>query len=646
MTSAALLLGHDGPFAQALDRFAPREEQQILAEAVETALSESSVLVGEAGTGVGKTFAYLVPAVLSGGRTLISTGTRHLQDQLFRKDLPLVCQALGRRPRLALLKGRANYLCKGRLAMAAQNPTLRTPELQQQLRAVEAWALRTRSGDISECSALPEDAEVWPHVVSQEDFCRQHEHDDIEGCFVTLARRTAQEAELVVVNHHLLCADMALKDEGFGEILPNADALIIDEAHQIPDVASQFFGHRISTRHLQELSRDIIGAQLSEAPDAMSLRADAERLELLLKQLRLAMGEGQRREAWQGMVAQTRTEMLALRQLLEQLAEALTVNAGRGKQLDACQRRLDSHKALLERFLDSDDQDIRWFETYRSGFALNVTPLQVSAAFRRALTSLPAAWVFVSATLSIGGDFAHFRAQLGLDDLENISECQLDSPFDYARNATLFVPSSLPAPQHPDYLEQMLALARPVIDAAGGRSFVLFTSHRALDYAAALWREHLPYPLFVQGDRSKADLIEAFREAGNGVLLGTSSFWEGVDVRGEALSCVIIDRLPFASPGDPVLQARIESIREAGGNAFFDYQLPQAIVALKQGVGRLIRDHDDRGVLMLCDPRTIDKPYGRSFVHALPPMRRTRRLDVVQHFFAGTLEDAIRDHRS
>ena len=645
MGRSSTLLNSDGPFANQLSGFAPRAEQQTLATAIEDILEKSGVLIGEAGTGVGKTFAYLVPAVLSEQRVLISTGTRHLQDQLFSKDLPLVCRALGFQPRIALLKGRANYLCNSRLHAAQQNPALRTPQLQQQLRAAENWAMRTRDGDISNCDTLAEDAVIWPYIVSQMDWCREHDADDQAGCFIHRARREAQAADIVVVNHHLLCADMAIKDEGFGEVLPNADAFIIDEAHHLPDTASHFFGQRLASRQWVELGRDIIGAQLSEAPEVVELRALAEKLDPGSKVLRLALGEATRRDAWYKVskkpdVVDAVTHLQEQLQALQNLLADLSV---RGKQLEACHRRCEEQVLLLQRFISEDSgEQIHWFETYRTGFALNLTPLEVASAFRRAIATLPAAWVFVSATLSVNGDFGHFRRQLGLP--EDAAECQLDSPFDYKRNAALFVPTSLPAPQSAQYLDALLDAARPVIDAAGGRTFLLFTSHRALHLASERCRAELPYPIFVQGDRNKSDLIEAFRQSGNGVLLGTSSFWEGVDVRGEALSCVIIDRLPFASPGCPINEARIEAIRQSGGNAFYDYQLPQAIVSLKQGVGRLIRDPSDRGILLLGDPRLINKPYGRLFLHSLPPMRRTRRLDVVQHFFAGTLDDALASH--
>ena len=634
--SASEVLGSDGPFAELLTGFAPREQQQQLAEAVELALSDDSILIGEAGTGVGKTFAYLVPALLSGLRVIISTGTRHLQDQLFNKDLPLVRKALGVDVRAAILKGRANYLCKHRLDQARGNPLLmKDRALMKQLEVIVAWSHRTSTGDKSEVTEIPEDANIWGYVTSTPDFCAAHEHHELEDCFTYVARREAQEADIVVVNHHLFFADLALKKEGFGEVLPSANAFILDEAHQIPDVASQFFGQRFSSRQLEELARDTTNAQIEEAPDMAEIRETAADLEKASRHLRLAMGTTQRRAPWasiendpkvQDALAQTHTAYAALLPLLE-------IGSVRGKNLESCFKRCEAQMVLLSLFTDEiDEEKIYWFETYRNSFSLNLTPLDVAEPFRHSMSAYRAAWIFTSATLSVDGSFAHFRKNLGLDETD-LHECQLDSPFDYENNALVYLPKGLPEPREQHYTLKVLEAALPIINACQGRTFLLFTSYRALNEAADWLETHCDFPLLVQGDMPKQDLMTEFVKLGNAVLLGTASFWEGVDVRGEALSCVVIDKLPFTSPGDPIVQARIEALRKRGGNPFFDYQLPDAAITLKQGVGRLIRDINDRGILMLCDPRLLGKSYGRLFLRSLPNMPQTREQAKAEQFF-------------
>ena len=680
-------LGADGPFAELLAGFAPREEQRHLAAAVARALAAGTTLVGEAGTGTGKTFAYLVPAVLSGQRVIVSTGTRHLQDQLFRSDLPLVRRALGGAVSTSLLKGRSNYLCKHRLARATGHPVLSDARSRQHLRIVADWASRTKSGDIAEVGGVPEDSPVWPFVVSSEEFCGQHEFEDLADCFVHHARKRAQEADIVVVNHHLLCADLALKEEGFGEILPSANGFVIDEAHQLPEIAAQFFGRQLSSRQLLDLARDTVSEQLIEAPDTRELRDLAQTLETAVRHFRLAFPVEPGRDAWLAVREQEamRGEIERLSGTLDALVAILAESASRGKGIEGCHKRALVHQASLARFVadraaataapaavtgdgvtgdgatgdggtgdgatgdggtgdgvtgdgaagdgaaGQDDQYVHWFETYRTGFTLHMTPLTVAGPFRRAMDGMRASWVFTSATLAVGGDFSHFRHQLGLHDTD---ELQVDSPFDYRRNALLYLPSALPEPQAPDYTRALVECVRPVLAASRGRAFLLFTSYRALHEAERLLAGTLPYPLLVQGQMPRGELIEAFRASGNAVLLGTASFWEGVDVRGEALSCVVIDKLPFGSPGDPVTSARIDHAKRAGGNPFFEFQIPQAALALKQGVGRLIRDVSDRGVLVLCDPRVRSRPYGEVFITSLPPMPITRGVAEVEAFFA------------
>ena len=639
-TEVADVLGADGPFAELLPGFAPREEQRHLAVAVARALARGGTLVGEAGTGTGKTFAYLVPALLSGRRVIVSTGTRHLQDQLFRTDLPLVKRALGGAFSTSLLKGRSNYLCKHRLARAMGLPVLNDERSRRHLRIVADWASRTESGDIAEVSAVPEDSPVWGYVVSSEEFCAQHEFDELADCFVHHARKRAQEADIVVVNHHLLCADLALKEEGFGEILPSADGFVIDEAHQLPDIAAQFFGRKLSSRQLLDLARDTVTEQLIEAPDTKALRDLGQALETAVRHFRLAFAVEPERDAWLA-VQESEVMVRELERLggtLDALVAALGDASGRGKGIEGCHKRALVHQGSLARFANdpADGEYVHWYETYRTGFDLNMTPMTVAGPFRRAMEDVGASWVFTSATLAVGGDFGHFRHQLGLDDCE---ELQVDSPFDYRRNALLYLPRELPEPQAPGYTAALVERVRPVIAASEGRAFFLFTSYRALHQAERLLQGTLPYPLLVQGQMPRGELIETFRSLGNAVLLGTASFWEGVDVRGEALSCVIIDKLPFGSPGDPVMSARIDHMKRAGGNPFAEYQIPQAAITLKQGVGRLIRDVTDRGVLLIGDPRMRSRPYGETFILSLPPMPITRDVAEVERFFRAAPPD-------
>ena len=635
MTSlSAKALGDTGPFSEGIEGFKSRPGQIEMAEAVENAISSCGTLVSEAGTGVGKTFAYLVPALLSGEKVIVSTGTRHLQDQLFLKDLPVVSGMFKQKPKAALLKGRSNYLCKHRLSKAQYSPHLSSPESQNQLGKVARWAEHTVSGDISELSAVTEDDPIWAHVTSNIDVCADHEADEFDGCFVLQARKKAQEADLVVVNHHLFCADLALKEEGFGEILPSAAAFIFDEAHQLPEVASSFFGKRLASRQIIELARDIIAAQLTEAPDEAGLRLLAEDLERAVRDFRLAMGIERRRAAWIDISdSQEIAEAFPnIQACYAELERALDKSSERGRALETCHKRVLRQMALLENFDDDkDDEFITWFETYSTGFSLNLTPLDVAGPFARAMAGLPAAWIFTSATLTVNGEFNHFRRALGIS--KDAEQCVADSPFDYMKNAMLFAPPNMPQPNSPQYSSAVLDLALPIIKASRGRCFMLFTSHRALNEAADYFEDRLDYPIYVQGKGSKTELLQNFRDAGNGVLLGTSSFWEGVDVRGEALSCVIIDKLPFGSPGDPVTKARIQALERSGRNPFMDYQIPQAITQLKQGVGRLIRDETDRGVLVLCDPRLTEKAYGSLFLNSLPRMHRTRLIDKVETFF-------------
>ncbi len=637
MNDFAEIFGPEGWLATRIEGFSHRPQQQQMAAAVGRVLERRGVLICEAGTGTGKTFAYLVPALMSGLKVIISTGTKNLQDQLFHRDLPRVRQSLASPVSTALLKGRANYLCIHRLDNTLVEEIRLTREQLEQLESIREWAQSTRSGDLAEMSSIAEDAAIWPVVTSTTDNCLGQECPAYSKCHLVEARKRAQEADLVVINHHLLCADLALKEEGFGELLPGADCFILDEAHQLPEVAGNFFGATLSARQLQELAKDTVIETHKEAKDTPVLIERADALKKSAGDLRLAFGLESRRGAWSEVAENPAVEQQLARVIacLDDLAEALRAVEGRGKGLDSCKDRCEQLRQRLQSLQgepeEGDEASIRWYETTRQGFRLNRTPLEISGIFRGVMRQNPAAWVFTSATLAVGGSFDHFARQLGLDEAE--THCW-DSPFDYPRQALWYLPKGLPDPSHRDFNRIVSDLSIPILQASQGRAFLLYTSHRALQEAADYLADKLEFPLLVQGTAPRTELVDRFRELGNAVLLGTSSFWEGVDVRGEALSCVIIDKLPFASPGDPVLQARIDALRKRGGNPFMEFQVPQAAIALKQGAGRLIRDERDTGLLVVCDPRLINKPYGKIFIRSLPPMTKTQDLEVVKRFFA------------
>jgi ATP-dependent DNA helicase DinG len=610
-----------GPLARALPGYSYRPEQAAMAKAVGGALARLEPLIVEAGTGTGKTFAYLIPALLSGRSVIISTGTRTLQDQLFHRDVPLLAKALGLPVKMALLKGRANYLCRHRLDLATQQGSLLGPErgLSRMLARVSRWAATTKTGDLSELTDLPEQSAVWPSVTSTRENCLGQACSQFSRCHVFEARRNAQAADIVVVNHHLLLADLALKDEGFGDLLPGAEAVILDEAHQVPDIAAQFFGQTWSVRQVQILTKDVT-AELSAA--AIRIPAIIEAvltLDAQLDGLRAALTRGAGRYEWSELPDSFLDALPEIETALSEMAGQLE-NLGGGAGIGNCARRaavLANDLAMLREL--SDETGLRWAEATANGLLLQFTPFEIAERLREYVESRPCAWVFTSATLAIGEDFSHFAARVGLQEARTL---RIGSPFDYRTQARLFLPPRMPEPQDPSFADKFIAACAPLLEASGGRAFLLYTSYRGLAEGVRALKARFPvppFPVLVQGEAPREALLNRFRELGNAVLLATGSFWEGVDVKGEALSIVAIDKLPFAAPDDPLLKARLEGIRRRGGNPFFEYQLPQAVLALKQGVGRLIRDFDDFGVIVIGDPRVTTKAYGRVFLDSMPP---------------------------
>ncbi len=605
-----------------------------MARAILQAIEARGMLAVEAGTGTGKTFAYLVPALLAGGKVIVSTGTKTLQDQLFDRDLPAVKAALASGATVALLKGRANYVCLQRLERARAEARLASREDAAQLRRIERFARASRTGDRAGLGGVPEDAAVWAHATSTRENCLGQECPRYDECFVMRARKSALAADVVVINHHLFFADVMLRDEGVAELLPACNTVILDEAHQLPETARQFFGERVSSGQLAELARDA-RLELRAAGGAAELDAPAARLEKAARDLRLACGEDAARLAWERALAREgfAAALEALAPALDEFGTLLATQAERAEGLAACARRAAEARATLARIRGGPGTaEVRWVEVFAQSVQLHVTPLAPAEAFRRQLLDHPRAWIFTSATLAVGEDFSHFQGELGI---EAAAARAWPSPFDFARQALLYVPRGLPAdPNDARFTEAVVQAALPVLRASRGRAFLLFTTLRALRRAHELLRERIDFPLLVQGTGSRSELLERFRRLGNAVLLGAASFWEGVDVRGEALQVVLIDKLPFAPPDDPVLAARIEALRASGANPFVAYQLPRAVLALKQGAGRLIRDQTDRGVLMLCDPRLFSRAYGRAIRASLPPMPLTRSVADVEAFFA------------
>ncbi|MFM7293513.1 MAG: ATP-dependent DNA helicase [Burkholderiales bacterium] len=660
----ALLFGPKGALAERIADFRFRESQVEMALAVESAINRADVLIAEAGTGTGKTFAYLVPALRSGSKVIISTGTKTLQDQLFHRDIPTVIKALGIAVSTALLKGRANYVCLHHLEIAAADGRFTSREDVKHIQSIRRFANRSldgggagvgNTGDRSELPEVPERASAWNQAISTRENCLGSQCSRYEECFVMKARKKAMESEVVVVNHHLFFADLVLKDDGAQDLLPACNTVIFDEAHQLPSTATMFFGESVSTSQLIELARDTRLMGIQHAADFKDLQDAAVALDIAARDLRLVVSEDFAKLPGQAVVSRDGFDEVYAdaQEKLSELRELLESQADRAQELANCMTRADEFAQRMTSWQDKSIEGyVRWSEAFSQSLAFHLTPLSIADIFRAQVFGQKRAWIFTSATLAVKGDFGHYQSEMGLtapaaeDDFEDnafdvrrVETASWASPFDYPNQALLYLPESLPAPNTPTHTEAIVDAALPLIDAAGGRTFMLFTSLKAMDRAYEMLKtkfaeREYAFPLMVQGEGTRTELLERFRKLGNAVLVASHSFWEGVDVKGSALSVVVIDKLPFAAPDDPVLAARIAAIDANGGNAFMQYQVPHAAITLKQGAGRLIRDEADRGVLMIGDTRLVDKPYGKRIWQSLPPMRRTRTEAEAVAFFA------------
>lgn len=626
-----------GALEKAIPGFQARQPQIEMAEAVFDAINTETQLVVEAGTGTGKTFAYLVPALVSGKKTIISTGSKNLQEQLYHRDLPLMMDALGFSGRVALLKGRANYLCLDRLSrqITESHGTHVDPTLLSQLVKIRSWSSSTRTGDLGECDEIAEDSPVIPMITSTNDNCMGKDCPSYEDCFVVKARRKAMEADVVVVNHHLFLADLAIKETGFGELIPEAEVFVFDEAHQMPDIASQYFGQSLTSRQIQELAKDIEIGYRTEAKDMRQLQKTADRLSQAASDLRIVMGEPGFRGNWREAIKSPaiERELTRLNDAFDLAHEVLKLALGRSQLLDSAFERTTLLRARLERLCDTSITGYSyWYECTPRHFGLHITPLSVAEKFREQIQQQQGAWIFTSATLAVDDDFSHFSNRLGLEPKRQFS---LESPFDYQQQALLCVPRFLPEPNSFGTADRLVDMLAPVIEGNNGRCFFLCTSHQMVRDLAEGFRAKLDLPVLVQGETTKQKLLAEYLERGNALLIATGAFWEGVDVRGQALSCVIIDKLPFTAPDDPLLKARIEDCRLRGGDPFSQVQIPDAVITLKQGIGRLIRDKQDKGVLVICDNRLVTRHYGAVFLRSLPPIPRTRDLIGVGQFLSA-----------
>ena len=626
------IFSDNGELSRQIKGFRPRAEQLAMAQAVSAAIEEQSILVVEAGTGTGKTFAYLAPALSAGKKTIVSTGSKNLQDQLFNRDLPAIKNALGYTGKIALLKGRANYLCLERLEQLITQGVLGDKSVLADLSAVRKWNNGTVTGDLTECVSIAEDSPILSQLTSTVESCLGSDCPNYADCYVARARKKALNADLVVVNHHLFFADMAVKESGFGELIPSAEVIIFDEAHQLPDIASHYFGQSLTSRQIFDLCKDSQIVYRTELKDMSQLGKASDTLQKVVQDFRLLLGEGNVKGNWREILGQSavKKSVEIWQEKMQFLSDVMKLALGRSQTLDSLFERTETIKSQLKRLQDTQIMGhCYWYETFGRQFGIHITPLTVADKFGERLNQRQAAWIFTSATLAVGGTFSHFCNRLGISKAE---QKILPSPFNYPEQALLCVPRYLPNSNQTHTLNTLAEMLLPVIEANKGRCFVLCTSYAMMRGFAAYFRENSELSILLQGETTKGKLLERFIHEPHSVLVATSGFWEGIDVRGDALSLVIIDKLPFTAPDDPLLKARIEDCRLQGGDPFHEIQLPDAVITLKQGVGRLIRDVTDRGAIIICDNRLVMRPYGATFLKSLPNAGRTRDLQKVIQF--------------
>jgi len=631
------LLGPSGPLSGALPGFEYREPQQEMAEAIAEVFRDGGELLIEAGTGTGKTLAYLIPAVLSGQRVVISTGTKNLQEQLFYKDIPLLRKALKIPFTASLMKGRGNYLCLTRHAQFSMQPSFRFFEEASHFDTVARWADITKTGDRAEIPGAPDRLDFWKTISARSENCTGKECSEFDRCYVTKLRARAAESEIVIVNHHLLFADMMVREGSYGEVIPEYDHVVLDEAHQIEDVATQYFGVVVSSARVEELARDI---ESQWEANATGRHLSQARLEVRkMRNAALELFEAYRSKDERYRITAKRITPAQLRKKAGFLKELGKLQQGLGAMPNpdettlALSRRAGEVEVDLETILSAaDPESVSWCESRERSLSLRSSPIHVAPMVRQLLLATKRAVVMTSATLAVDESFDYMSERIGV----GTDRCQLlASPFDFEKQAMLYVPKRLPQPRDPGYIGKAVEEIRALLDASGGRAFVLFTSFQNLNAVRRALEGSLPFPLLVQGDMPRSELLDKFKQTPSAVLLATSSFWEGVDVLGEALSLVIVDKLPFAVPSDPLISARIDLLSSTGGNAFADYQVPMAVLSLKQGLGRLIRSTTDRGVVAVLDSRMANMAYGERFVRSLPPYRLTHELADVERFYAS-----------
>jgi len=620
--------GVSSPLKSFLSGFRPRQGQANMSEDVMYAIENKQRLIIEAGTGIGKTFAYLVPALVSGKKIIISTGTKSLQDQLFHRDFPLITKVIGRPVTASLLKGRSNYLCLYRLDNASSNKKA----ISHDLHLVNKWRHQTSTGDCSELIGVSEDSAVWPMVTSTIENCLGNKCPDYKDCYVVKARKIAQESGLVVINHHLLFADLVIKEEGFANFLPEAEVIILDEAHQIPDIATQFFGLSIGTIEIERLVKDALLITIPLNQPAVIKKID--NLKNAIRQFRLDTPKKEGRYEFFQIEDKVNQSLQEILLALEELKQILHPIIDTKDSIEKIFEITDIYHSRLLNIINPDlDDGLRWIDIKSRGIRLNMTPLDVGFRLRILFSHIDQTWIFTSATIAIGSDFSHFRNRMGLNDAVEIS---YPSPYKLDDNALIYLPKNLIEVSNKGFTESMLEATVKLLGLIGGGVFFLFTSNHSLREAEKWFdsRNNIlkERPLLVQGRSPRDDMLKKFREHGNAVLLGTKSFWEGVDVRGNALNMVVIDKLPFKSPADPLMMARLEFIKKNGGNGFIEHQLPSAVLALKQGVGRLLRDQSDYGVIVICDNRIKNKNYGDTFIKSLSPMKFTESKEEVAGF--------------